>query len=171
MIRKIINTVFILSLSLLLNSCFSISYTTTGASIDPSLKTISVQYFENNAPTIQPGLSQQFTDDMKNYMESNTNLRLVNGTGDVNFEGTITGYDFAPTAIVSGDKAAQNRFTITVKVKYTNSVNPDLDFDESFSRYRDYSSTDNFDSIREKLTSEILNEIIEQVFNKAFVNW
>lgn len=171
MLRKIINITLIFVLSSLFESCFTISYTATGASLDPSLKTLSVQYFDNRAPIIEPGLSQKFTDDMKNYMESNTNLRLVNGVGDVNFEGTITGYDIKPTAIVSGDQAAQNRFTITVKVKFTNSAQPDLDYDQSFSRYKDYDSSKDFGSVKDELTNEILNEIIDQIFNKAFVNW
>ena len=169
--KKLINIVVILVVSSVFQSCFTIKYSTTGASLDPSLKTVSVQYFDNRAPIVQPGLSQKFTDDLKNYVESNTNLRLVNGVGDVNFEGTITGYDIKPTAIVSGDKAAQNRFTITVKVKFTNSAQPELDYDESFSMYRDYNSTDNFETVKENLTNEILSDIIDQVFNKAFVNW
>jgi hypothetical protein len=171
MFRKITNIALIIILSSLLESCFSIKYSASGASINPAIKTMSVQYFDNRAPKVQAGLSQQFTEAMKNYMESNTNLRLVNGMGDVNFEGTITGYDIKPTAIVSGDRAAQNRFTITVKVKFTNSVQPDLDYDESFSSYRDYESTENFDAVKDQLTEDILNEIIDQVFNKAFVNW
>ena len=171
MLKKLINILIILVVSSVFQSCFTIKYSTTGASLDPSLKTVSVQYFDNRAPIVQPGLSQKFTDDLKNYVESNTNLRLVNGVGDVNFEGTITGYDIKPTAIVSGDKAAQNRFTITVKVKFTNSAQPELDYDESFSMYRDYNSTDNFETVKENLTNEILSDIIDQVFNKAFVNW
>ncbi len=171
MFRKITNISLIIILSLLLDSCFTIKYSASGASLDPSIKTMSVQYFENRAPKVQAGLSQQFTEAMKNYMESNTNLRLVNGIGDVNFEGMITGYTTQPTAIVSGDKAAQTRFTITVKVKFTNSVQPDLDYDESFSSYRDYNNTENFDAVKDGLTVDILNEIIDQVFNKAFVNW
>ena len=171
MFRKITNIVIVFILSTVIQSCFTVKYSTTGASLDPSLKTVSVQYFDNRAPIVQPGLSQRFTDDLKNYVESNTNLRLVNGVGDVNFEGTITGYNVSPTAIVSGDRAAQNRFTITVKVKFTNSAQPDLDYDESFSMYRDYNSTAAFESVKEDLTNQILGDIIEQIFNKAFVNW
>ncbi len=170
MFRKITNISLIIILSLLLDSCFSIKYSASGASLE-GLKTMSVQYFENRAPKVQAGLSQQFTEALKNYLESNTNLRMVNGIGDVNFEGMITGYNTQPTAIVSGDKAAQTRFTITVKVKFTNSVQPDLDYDESFSSYRDYNNTDNFDAVKDQLTVDILNEIIDQIFNKAFVNW
>lgn len=90
--------------------------------------------------------------------------------GDINFEGQITGYDFKPTAI-TGEEAAENRFTITIKIKYTNSFDHSEDFEKSFSRYRNFSTDQSFEDVKDELTDEILTEIVEQVFNTAFVNW
>jgi hypothetical protein len=146
-------------------------YSTTGASIPTEAKTVSVQFFENQARNQEAGLNQKVTDDLKDYIQSNTSLILINGTGDVDFEGAITAFDVRPTAIVSGDEAAKNRFTITLKVKFTCEVKPELNFESSFSRYEDYSSTIDFQEAKSLYTDEILKLLIEDIFNKAFVNW
>ncbi len=151
-------------------SCFSIKYSATGAT--PPGKTYSVQFIENQARIVEPGLSQQVTEALKDYIQSNSRLILVTGTGDNDFEATITGYEPSTAAsIVSGDQAAQNKFTITVKVKYTCSLNPELDFESSFSRYQFYSASSDFDAVKADLTDEIMKLIYEDIYKKAFVNW
>lgn len=165
---------YLLTLLLLasLSACFTIRYDMKGgADINPSIETVSVQYFNNRAMRIEPSLSQNFTDALKAYMENNTKLRVVNGLGDVDFSGEITDYDIKSVAISAGDLAAKTRFTITIRVKYTNSIDPDDNFDSSFSRYREFESTTDFNSVEAALSEEIIDEIIEQIFNKAFVNW
>jgi hypothetical protein len=156
----------------LCNSCFKMKYSTTGASIPMEAKTISVQYFENMARNVEAGLSQQVTDALKDYIQNNTTLILVTGTGDINFEGAITGYEPGkPVAITSGDEAAKNRFTITLRVKVTCDVKPDMDFESSFSRYEDYLATNNFEDVKSVATESILKLLTEDIFNRAFVNW
>ena len=152
-------------------SCFTLKYSTTGASIPPEAKTVSVQYVENQARNVESGLSQQVTDALKDYIQSNTSLILITGTGDIDFEGVITGFEVRPAAIVSGDEAARNRFTITMKVKFTCDVKPDLDFESSFSRYEDYDSNLDFETAKATLTEDIIKLLIEDIYNKAFVNW
>ena len=154
------------------SSCFKMNYSTTGASIPVDAKTVSVQYFENMTPSGDAGLSQQITDELKDYIQSNSNLTLVRGTGNIDFEGAITSYQpNKPVAIVTGDQAAKNRFTITIKVKFTCDVKPELNFESSFSRYEDYSSSSDFENVKAELTVEILKLLIEDIFNRAFVNW
>jgi hypothetical protein len=168
--RKVVTGAFIFMLSWLAQSCFTFSLTTKDASIPLEAKTISVQYFQNMARIVDPVLSQQITDDFKDYIQGNTNKTLVNGTGDLDFEGSITGYDVKPIAITS-EEASQNRFTITVNVRYTCSVKEDMDFEASFSRYEDFGSTQNFEDVKAELTEKIVKLLIEDIFNKAFVNW
>jgi hypothetical protein len=151
-------------------SC-TVKYSLSGASIHPDIQTVSVQYFPNRAPLVQPMLSQMITDGLKDKIQAQTRLGLVNGLGDVDFEGEITGYDTRPLAITGNELAARNRFTITVKVKYTNSKEPELSFDSSFSRYEDYDSSRNLDQVEGELMEKILTQIIDDIFNKAFVNW
>ncbi len=152
-------------------SCFSVNYSTTGANFPTEAKTASVQYFENQARNQEAGLNQRVTDNLKDYIQANTPLVLINGTGDVDFEGAITGFEVRPAAIVSGDEAAKNRFTITIKVKFTCDVKPDLNFESSFSRYEDYDANTDFETAKATYTDDILKLLIEDIFNKAFVNW
>ena len=152
-------------------SCFTIKYDTKGSSIPEGAKTYSVQFFENRAPLVEATLSQAVTDDLKDYIQSNTRLILVNGVGDLDFEGEITGYDSRPASISANDVAAQNRFTITVKVRYTNSIDSSTDWEMSFSRYQDYPNSESFESAQSNYTSDLLKLIIEDIYNKAFANW
>ena len=64
-----------------------------------------------------------------------------------------------------------NRFTITVKVKFTNSVDPDLSFEQTFSRYEDYNSNLDLSQVEKDLADKIVEMIVEDIFNQAFVNW
>jgi len=163
---------FLISVTLFMQGCFTMKYDMKGgAQIDPKIKTLSIQYFANRALLINPSLSQKFTDDLKDYMEKNTSLRVINSVGDVDFSGEITEYGYKSTGIAAGDVASKTRFTITVRVKYSNSIKPDDNFDTSFSRYRDFDSKTAFNSVEDQLSGEITSEIIEQIFNKAFVNW
>jgi hypothetical protein len=162
----------ILNLVVIASACFKMSYSFKGASISPELKTVSIQFVDNKARTIEPGLDQRFTEELKDYFESNTNLFLVNGIGHADFDVEITSYDYTrPVSIGANDVAAQNRFTIGIKAAYTNSIDPEQDYESTFSRFRDYSSSGNFEDYKEELTAEILKELIEDIFNKAFVNW
>jgi len=153
------------------SSCFTMKYSTTGASIPLEAKTVSVQFFENLTRSQEAGLNQQVTDKLKDFIQANTQLLLINGTGDIDFEGAITGYTATPTAIVSGDEAAKNRFTITLKIKFTCEVKPEMDFESSFSRYEDYDADTDFETAKSLFTDDLLALLVEDIFNKAFANW
>lgn len=170
--KKFLTKYIILLVLILFSGCFSIKYDFKGgAQVDPKIKTFSVQYINNRALTVNPTLSQSLTDKLKSYMESNTDLKVINGVGDVDFSGEITNYGLSTATISSGERQSQIRFTITIRIKYTNSVNPDDNFDTSFSHYKDFSSDTNFNSVEDSYTVEIIDYLIEQIFNKAFVNW
>jgi len=152
-----------------------ITYSFSGASISPDVKTISVQFFPNradlNGGVIRAGFDQQLTDALKDKFRAQTGLEFVNGIGDVNFEGEITGYNTAPMAITGDEVAALNRFTVSVRVKYTNALQPDQNFENVFTRYEDYESSQDLSAVEDELLEKILEQITEDVFNKAFVNW
>jgi hypothetical protein len=148
-----------------------VTYSFTGASISPQIKTASVQYFQNRANLVQPGLSQGITNALIDKCKAQTSLSIVNGIGDVSFEGEITEYGTRPLTISANERAAMNRFTISVKVKFTNSVEPNLNFDQLFSRYQDYDSNLDLSAVEKDLVDKIVVLIVEDIFNKAFVNW
>ena len=147
-----------------------VSYSFSGANTG-SLETCSVQFFPNRAAIVKPSMSQDFTDRLRDYCQRQTSLRIVSDLGQANFEGEITDYTTRPVAISGADRASLNRFSISVRVKYTNSLDPDLDFDETFTHYEDYDSSKSLESVEGELSDQILDRIVEDIFNKAFVNW
>lgn len=156
-------------LALLLTSCI-VRYTFSGASTT-GLKTVSIQYFQNRASLVQPGLSQSLTEALIDKVRSQTNLQLISGFGDANFEGEIMDYKTV-TQTISGDaRAAVNRFSIAVKVKFTNSVFPENSYEMTFSRFEDYDSNLDLSQVEDELSVKIIEQLVEDIFNRAFVNW
>ncbi len=146
-------------------------YSFTGASIPPAAKTISVTTFPNYAATVNPQLSQKITDELMQMFASQTTLDVTTDEGDLQLSGEITGYDTRASALSASDEVSMNRLTITVKVKFVNTKDPDADFEQSFSRYRDYAATQDFSAVESSLMTEIVTELCEDIFNKAVVNW
>lgn len=162
--------VLLLSAALLLAAC-SGGYSFTGASIPPGAKTISVGTFHNYASTVNPQLSQTLTDQLRQMFASQTPLAVTTDEGDLAITGEIVGYDTRASALSSADEVSMNRLTITIKVKFTNRLDPDNDFEQQFSRYRDYAASQDFSSVESSLMGEIVDELCEDVFNKSVVNW
>ncbi|MEN8227436.1 MAG: LptE family protein [Bacteroidota bacterium] len=169
--KPLVTLVTLVTLSVTTYQC-KVTYSFSGVNISPEVQTYSVQYFPNRAPIVQAQLSQLFTESLMDKIQGNTSLNLSTDGGDVSFSGEITGYNTRPTAITGQETAARNRLTITVRVKYTNNVEPELDYDTSFSRYEDYdASQDLSGSLEEELIKLILENLIEDIFNRAFVSW
>lgn len=133
-------------------------------------KTISIAFFPNNAALVQPSLSQAFTEDMRNFFQTQSPLSLVQKGGDLHLEGAITDYRVGPVG-VSSQTASTNRLTITVNVKFTNRLDSTKDFDSSFSRFVDFPSSQNLVSVETELIRQINQQLIQDVFNKALINW
>ncbi|MBQ7062181.1 MAG: LptE family protein [Bacteroidales bacterium] len=167
--RRLVTILCALAL-LALGAC-SGGYSFTGASIPPDAKTISVAQFPNYATTVNPQLSQKLTDDLRNLFSSQTSLNVVNGDADMEVAGEITSYTTRAAALSSNDEVSMNRLSITIKVRFTNKKDPKSDFEQSFTRYRDYNAQLNFSSVESSLMSEIVSELCDDVFNKAVVNW
>lgn len=147
------------------------NYSFTGASIAPEIKTVSIRFFPNRAAIVQPSLSQAFTEKLRDKFVSETNLALTDKAGDLNFEGSITDYNTQPIAIQGNDNAALNRLTISVNVKFTNTKDPKNDFESNFSRYADYDSKVNLASVEQDLIIQINQQLVDDIFNKAVINW
>ena len=146
-------------------------YSLSGASIPADAKTLSVGFFRNRAPSVQPTLSSVFTDKLKEYLVSQSNLSLIDGFADLQFSGDITGYAINPVSIQSNDQAAMNRLTITVQVRYVNRFDAKANFSQNFSRYRDYDARLSLASVEASLIDEIVEELVDDIYQRAFVNW
>lgn len=152
--------------------CVKVKYSFTGANIPVGVTTFSVDYFPNRALLVVPSLSTTFTDKLREYIEQHTKLiEVTDGTGDIRFEGEITGFTQRPINITSNEVAQSNRLTIEVRCSFTDVIDDQNDFDSRFSQYADYSIDADYDSIEEELIDQIISDIIEDIYNKAFVNW
>ena len=148
-----------------------IQYKFTGASIPVEANTISVATFQNRASLVVPGLTQTITDALIDMCRAQTNLDMVSSGGDLSFEGEITDYKTQPLTVSGNEQAAMNRFSISVRVRYVNAFNDDNSFDQTFTRYQDYSSALDLSAVEASLTEEIVKMLIDDIFNRAFVNW
>ena len=160
--------VFMLALAFVCQGCGIYSF--SGASIPAEAKTVSVDYFPNHAQLVNPLLSNNLTNALRDAMTNQTTLDMVESGGDLSFEGEITDYKTSPVAI-TGQTAAMNRLTITVKVRFSNRIDETKDFEQTFSRYEDYPSNQELISVQESLTATIVEQLVEDIFNKALVNW
>jgi hypothetical protein len=147
------------------------SYSFTGASISPAVKSISVAYLPNNAILVEPTLSRKLTDAIREKFTSQSNLSLLGSNGDLNISGEITGYTTEPVAITGDQQAALQRLKITVNIRFTNKIDPTQDFETSFSRYADYNATQQLSTVQAALIETIDEELAQDIFNKAVVNW
>lgn len=169
--KRVIKILLLLSL-FLQQSCGMYSF--TGASIPVEMKTISVQFFENNAPLVVPYLSQQFTESLKERIRNQTKLSMVRTEGDGEFTGTITDYNIRPVSVQSNERAGAERLTITVNVKYTNALKEDLNFEKPFTRFAEFQVSGNapFQTQEPDLVKKINAQLTEDIFNAAFAsNW
>jgi hypothetical protein len=169
--KKRICLLLLLPVLALFNSC---SVKLNGASIPPEMKTISVLFFENNAPLVIPNLSQDFTEALKTRIRNSTSLSITQNDANAVFEGRITGYDLKPVALQNNNvpSAGGTRLTIRVSAKYTNNLNPKQSFEESFERYQDFTlGSQSVDLVQQQLIKTINLQLTEDIFNRAFAQW
>ena len=174
--NKYILPIFILSV-IWMTGCGIYSF--SGANISPDVKTVSIDFFYNEAGDGPPDLSQQFTEGLKEYFQNNTNLAIDNsGNGDLQFSGNIRRFNYAPMApTASGnnnlpDNAGLQRLTIAVSVQYVNTKDDAFDFDQQFSFYADFDpNTNSISSVEPSLIEEILEQIYVDIFNASVANW
>lgn len=146
-------------------------YSFTGASIPPEARTISISQFPNYASTVNPQLSQKLYDALQQLFSSQTSLSVASDDCDLQITGEITDYSTRASSISSSDNVATNRLTITIRVKFTNRYDPKADFEQSFSRFKDYNAALDLSAVEAGLVSEIVTELCEDIFNKSVVNW
>jgi hypothetical protein len=162
-------TSYFFLLFIVLQSCGIYSF--TGASISSEINSVSVSNFSVLTPSSPPVLSNLLSETLKDKFNDETSLSIFSNNGDLQFEGEVTSYSLKPIAIQADETAAQNRLTITVKVKYTNTKDDEFNYHTNFSRFRDYSSSQELSSVEQQLLEEIAQELVEDIFNKALTNW
>lgn len=163
---------FLILAALTLSVCSCGIYSFSGTSIQPDVNTITIGYFEDRALKVNPSLSNELTEAIRTRFRRMTRLEQVDTDGDLEITGEVTGYTVAASAVAAGDVASKNRLTITVKVSFTNRKYPEDNFeDKNFSGYADYDSTLSLDAVEAGLTTEIVDKLVEDIFNATVAQW
>jgi len=152
-----------------INSCSVYNFTGTGK-IDA--KTFQVNYFQNNAELVEPGIDLNFTRKLQDLIQNQTNLNLVNSNGDLLYEGEITDFRITPMTATSDQTAAQNRLTIRINVRFSNKNKEADNFEKSFSFFHDYDGSKQLvgPTLSEAL-DVIFERITQDIFNESLAKW
>lgn len=158
---------------LLMGTSCSISYKFNGATIDYTrIKTVTIEDFPNQAPLVYPPLSQMFSERLREQFRRNTRLEPVDANGDLILEGAIVGYELTPMAMQEDALSAMTRFTITVRVSYTNMVEEKKSFSgRTFTSSQEFDSNNLFSDIQEGLANELIDDLVKQIFNATVEDW
>lgn len=167
--KKIKVLVLIFSFGLL-SGCGNYSF--TGISLPTGTTTYQVNYFQNDAPLIEPGLERTFTNALADIIQNQTSLQLVTSGGDITYEGEITEYRISPTTAMADNTAAQNRLTIGVRLRFYDKNNPDEDLTQQFSFFYDYpGSAQLVGAVKETAITEIFERITQDILNATLGKW
>jgi hypothetical protein len=163
------STVGLLLVMLLFASC-EIRYSFSGGQFSGA-KTFSVSYLKPQTALASPTYSQRLTENFKDVMLSQSPLSLSETNGDLQFEGSVTNYVVAPMAIQSNETASLTRLSITIKIKYTNKLEPDLNFEKSFTKFADFAATESLFAVQEDLWKQINDQLAQEIYNASVGNW
>jgi hypothetical protein len=169
MVNKLKHITLLLLIVFTFSGCSVYNFTGTGK-IDA--KTFQVNYFQNTADLIEPGIERTFTLRLQDLIQNQTNLSLTNSGGDLLYEGEITDYRVSPMTATADQRASQNRLTIRVNVRFTNRKKETENFEKSFSFFVDYPGTNlpTGEQLRLAL-DEIFERITQDIFNESLAKW
>lgn len=168
--RKLLLNIFIVGIACsILSSCGIYSF--SGTSIQPDVKTITIPYVEYTALRVNPSLSNDLTEALKEKYRKLTRLEEVDVDGDLELVCTVTGYDVKATAVTANEMASQNRLTVTVKVEFSNKKYPEDDVSNNFSAYEDFDATLSLDAVESGLCETIIEKLVEDIFNATVAQW
>lgn len=168
--RKLFHIVLVIAgLAGYLSSCGIYSF--SGTSIQPDVKSITIPYVEYTALRVNPSLSNDLTEALKEKYRKLTRLEEVDVDGDLELVCTVTGYDVKATAVTANEMASQNRLTVTVKVEFSNKKYPEDDVSNNFSAYEDFDATLSLDAVEAGLCETIVEKLVEDIFNATVAQW
>lgn len=153
--------------SLMLTSCYSFK----GASLAPELKTMQIANLRMETAGGPSNLSLIANEQLKEYFQRNTSLKLSNTNPDLLLEGSIVAYELSPQAPTSDDKAGLNRLTLRINFKLSNRLDENKNFEQEFSFYQDFPQNQTLSQVEKSLIPKLLDQIILDLFNKIAGDW
>ena len=147
-----------------------VTYSFTGLTETP--ETFQVNFFQNNANLVEPGLDILFTNTLQDIIQNQTSAQLVNSGGEVIYEGEITEYRIAPMTATAQNTAAQNRLTISVNVRYINTKDEEKDFETRFSFFFDYGDNEQLiGGLKDEAHEVIFERLTQDIINASLADW
>lgn len=154
-----------------LSSCM-VSYKFNGTSLDyTKVKTISVADFPNQATLVYPALAPNFNEKLKDEYSSKTRLKLVNRDGDLQVSGEITNYELIQIGVNNAGTSTKTKLQVTLNVRFVNKVNPNEGFEQQFSSYQEFSNDQTINQVQDELNEQIIEDLVNQIFNRTVANW
>lgn len=150
----------------------TISYKFNGASINYDIiKTISIENFPNRAVYQWGPMEAMFNNALSDIYVNQTKLQQVPRGGDLMLSGEITTYDQVNKSISSDGYSSMMQLKMTVNVRFENAKNHSEDFERNFSASREFDASQQLNDVQEELVTQIIDEIVEQIFNATVANW
>ncbi len=168
--RKPYHNLFVLiCITLIFSSCKI--YRFTDASVDPNIKSVTVNTMQNMAAIQVPSIAPLLVEKLQERFLRETGLRMIQDGGDIEFSGVIVDYHIDPVAITHTETVEQNRLTISIKIDFINRINPDKDFSTTFRESEIYEASKSSNEVDDEIAPIIIDKLVQIIFNKAFVNW
>ncbi|MCO5247501.1 MAG: LPS assembly lipoprotein LptE [Chitinophagales bacterium] len=167
--RNVVQTLFLIFILTSLSACKI--YRFTDASVNPNIKSVTINNIPNMASIQVPSISPLLVEKLQDKFLKETNLKMVQNDGDIEINGVITNYFIDPVAITNTETVAQNRLTISVKIDFTSKIQPENNFSTTFRELEVYPSEMSSNEVDDKIAPLVLDKIVQTIFNRAFSNW
>ena len=152
-------------------SC-SVSFKMNGANIDyQTTHSISIADFPNNAAMVNPTLSNNLSEGIRDLYQRQTRLEILRKGGDLELEGEIVGYDISQGAISTDSYASESKLTIRVTVHFTNNIHPEESFDKTYTAYQTFDASRLLNDVQDELCATMITEIAENIYNDTVAKW
>ena len=147
-------------------------YSFSGTSIRPDVHTITIEPVLNNAMKVNPSLATNLSESLKDKFKKLTSLEQVEMDGDLILVVTLESYDVKAQGVAKDETPAQNRLTVTCRATFENIKHPEENFEKkSFAAYQDYDADLSLDEVEESLCDDIIETLVEDIFNASVAQW
>jgi Lipopolysaccharide-assembly len=152
-------------------ACKWFPYKFKDVSIPPNLKTFKVNYIENKARYINPQLSPQITDRLRQKITNQTRLSPASEGAHLEISATITEYSVTTSGVSGTRESSTNRLNIGLSIDIKNTLEADKSIQASISRSIDFPATLTLSQAEARYSEEIIKNVVDEIFNKIFSNW
>ena len=168
---RFILPVMLLGFALVTLVACSIRYSFTGTNINYELtKTIQIDKVANRAPYGWAPMEAMFNNKLQDKYANGTRLRIIKRNGDLQIAGEITGYDQFNKAVSADGFSSQVQLKMTVNIRFKN-TKTNQQWEKQFSATTQYDATQSLASVQEGLVNEMIDDIVDQIFNATVADW